>query len=72
MWQRQEVCHLTIATYIARYERFGPMIQQEMDLEEYRNIIQNFIYDDVSKEDNMTVIEGSVGIITKNIYISTQ
>lgn len=44
-------------SYIARHERFGPMIQQEMDLEENQNIIQNFIYDDVPEEDDMTVIE---------------
>ncbi|KFM59103.1 Pogo transposable element with KRAB, partial [Stegodyphus mimosarum] len=44
-------------SYIARNERFGPMIQQEMDLEENQNIIQNFIYDDVPEEDDMTVIE---------------
>ncbi|KFM70044.1 Pogo transposable element with KRAB, partial [Stegodyphus mimosarum] len=44
-------------SYIARHERFGPMIQQEMDLEENQNIIQNFIYDDVPEEDGMTVIE---------------
>ena len=45
-------------SYIARHERFGPMIQQEMDLEENQNRNQNLIiYDDVPEEDDMTVIE---------------
>lgn len=45
-------------SYIAGHERFGPMIQQEMDLEEIQNGIQNLIsYDDVPEDDDMTVFE---------------
>ncbi|KFM67136.1 hypothetical protein X975_10625, partial [Stegodyphus mimosarum] len=40
-------------SYIARHERFGPMIQQETDQEEN----QNFTCDDVPEDDDMTVIE---------------
>ena len=37
-------------SYIARHERFGLIIQ--MDLEETKNITQKFIYDDVPGEDS--------------------